>query len=53
MRKKLAKLVRHLTGWAWQPQIAEAYLFYVALDRIAKGGKLPVQIARRALNRFQ
>lgn len=52
MKKKLAKLVRRLTGWAWMPQIAEAYRFYDALSKIASGAKLPVQIARRALNQF-
>jgi hypothetical protein len=52
MKNKIAKLVRRLTTWAWRPQIEEAFVFYAALDRIAKGEKMPVQIARQTIKHF-
>lgn len=52
MKKKLAKLVRRLTAWAWADQIEATYFLHQNLVRIANGAKLPVQIARRAIQLF-
>lgn len=52
MKKKLAKLVRRLTGWAWADQIEAAYFLHQTLAHIADGAQMPVQVARKAIKRF-